>query len=439
MSYKFSFIKIKNHMFQDTAIEQLIAAEHERQVMGIELIASENSVSEQVMRAMGSCLTNKYAEGYPKNRYYGGCHIVDQVEQLAIDRACALYGAEYANVQPHSGSQANAAVYLACLKPGDKVLGFDLAHGGHLTHGSPVNFSGILYTAVFYGVEQETGLIDMDKVAEKARAEKPKLILCGASAYSRDWDYARFRAIADEVGAILWCDMAHPAGLIAAKLLNNPLQHCHVVTTTTHKTLRGPRGGMILMGKDFDNPWGLTTPKGEIKKMSAIFNSAVFPGIQGGPLEHVIAAKAVAFHEALQPSFVKYQEQVLKNARTMANALVEKGYHIISGGTDNHLMLIDLSNKGVHGKQTEKALGLAEITVNKNMVPFDKRSPFITSGIRIGTPAITTRGFKENDCLEAVEWIDAVVNNIDNETFLKDLGKTVNKYMSQFPLFSIIE
>lgn len=426
-------------MFQDKVIEQLIAAEHERQVMGIELIASENSVSEQVMRAMGSCLTNKYAEGYPKNRYYGGCHVVDQIEQLAIDRACALYGAEYANVQPHSGAQANAAVYLACMKPGDKVLGFDLAHGGHLTHGSPVNFSGILYTAVFYGVEQETGLIDMDKVAEKARAEKPKLILCGASAYARDWDYARFRAIADEVGAILWCDMAHPAGLIAAKLLNNPLQHCHVVTTTTHKTLRGPRGGMILMGKDFDNPWGLTTPKGEIKKMSAIFNSAVFPGIQGGPLEHVIAAKAVAFHEALQPSFIKYQEQVLKNAKTMANALVEKGYHIISGGTDNHLMLIDLSNKGVHGKQTEKALGLAEITVNKNMVPFDKRSPFITSGIRIGTPAITTRGFKENDCLEAVEWIDAVVNNIDNETFLKDLGKTVNNYMSKFPLFSIIE
>lgn len=423
-------------MFKDTAIEQLIAAEHERQVVGIELIASENSVSEQVMRAMGSCLTNKYAEGYPKNRYYGGCHVVDQVEQLAIDRACQLFGAAYANVQPHSGAQANAAVYLACVKPGDTVLGFDLAHGGHLTHGSPANFSGQLYRPVFYGVEQETGRIDMDKVAATARKEQPKIILCGASAYARDWDYARFRQIADEVGAILWCDMAHPAGLIATKILNNPLPHCHIVTTTTHKTLRGPRGGMILMGQDFDNPFGQVTPKGEIKKMSAVLNSAVFPGTQGGPLEHVIAAKAVSFGEALQPEFTGYQQQVVRNAQAMANALVQKGYHIISGGTDNHLMLIDLSNKNVTGKQTEQALGKAEITVNKNMVPFDKRTPFVTSGIRIGSPAVTTRGFKEDDCRQTVEWIDAVVRNIDNDSYLANLKADINKYMSRFPLFA---
>lgn len=423
-------------MFQDTAIEQLIAAEHERQVVGIELIASENSVSEQVMRAMGSCLTNKYAEGYPRNRYYGGCQIVDQVEQLAIDRACQLFGAAYANVQPHSGAQANAAVYLACVKPGDTILGFDLAHGGHLTHGSPANFSGQLYRPTFYGVEAETGLIDMDKVAAIAERERPKIILCGASAYARDWDYARFRQIADSVGALLWCDMAHPAGLIATKLLNDPLPHCHIVSTTTHKTLRGPRGGMILMGQDFDNPFGQLTPKGEVKKMSAVLNSAVFPGMQGGPLEHVIAAKAVAFHEALQPEFVDYQRQVVKNAQVMAEAFVQKGYHIISGGTDNHLMLIDLSNKNVTGKQTEQALGKAEITVNKNMVPFDKRTPFVTSGIRIGTPAVTTRGFMPDDCRQTVEWIDAVVRNIDNDTYLANLKTDINKYMSRFPLFS---
>lgn len=420
----------------DNAIFELIRREEERQIDGIELIASENSVSPQVMQAMGSCLTNKYAEGYPRARYYGGCQVVDEVEQLAIDRACALYGAAYANVQPHSGAQANAAIYLACVKPNDTILGFDLAHGGHLTHGSPANFSGQLYRATFYGVEPDTGRIDMDKVAAIARREQPKIILCGASAYARDWDYPRFRQIADEVGAILWCDMAHPAGLIAAKLLHNPLPHCHIVSTTTHKTLRGPRGGMILMGQDFDNPFGLLTPKGEVKKMSAVLNGAVFPGTQGGPLEHVIAAKAVAFHEALQPAFTDYQQQVVRNAQAMAQAFVEKGYHIISGGTDNHLMLIDLSNKDITGKQAEIALGKADITVNKNMVPFDKRTPFVTSGIRIGTPAVTTRGFKENDCRQTVEWIDAVIKNYQNESYLADLRSSINKTMRQFPLFS---
>jgi glycine hydroxymethyltransferase len=423
-------------MLHDIAIEHLIAAEHARQVSGIELIASENSVSSQVMRAMGSCLTNKYAEGYPKNRYYGGCQVVDIVEQLAIDRAKQLFNAAYVNVQPHSGAQANAAVYLACLKPNDTLLGFNLAHGGHLTHGSPANFSGQLYHPTFYGVEPETGLIDMDKVAAIAAQERPKIILCGASAYSRNWDYARFRKIADEVGALLWCDMAHPAGLIAAKLLESPLPHCHIVTTTTHKTLRGPRGGMILMGKDFENPFGQRNLKGELKKMSVILNSAVFPGTQGGPLEHVIAAKAVGFFEALQPSFVEYQTQVVKNAQAMAAAFMAKDYKIISGGTDNHLMLIDLSSKNVTGKETEIALGKAGITVNKNMVPFDQRAPMVTSGIRIGTPAVTTRGFKENNCMQAVEWIDAVVTNIDNDTYLAKLKTDIHKHMAHFPLFA---
>ena len=423
-------------MLHDIAIEHLIAAEHARQVSGIELIASENSVSAQVMQAMGSCLTNKYAEGYPKNRYYGGCQVVDIVEQLAIDRAKQLFNAEYVNVQPHSGAQANAAVYLACLKPGDTLLGFNLAHGGHLTHGSPANFSGQLYRPTFYGVEPESGLIDMDKVAAVAAQERPKIILCGASAYSRPWDYARFRQIADEVGALLWCDMAHPAGLIAAKLLDSPLPHCHIVTTTTHKTLRGPRGGMILMGKDFENPFGQVNLKGELKKMSVMLNSAVFPGTQGGPLEHVIAAKAVGFFEALQPSFVEYQTQVVKNAQAMAAAFTDKGYKIISGGTDNHLMLIDLSNKDVTGKQTEIALGKAGITVNKNMVPFDQRQPMVTSGIRIGTPAVTTRGFKESNCIQAVEWIDAVVQNIDNDTYLAKLKTDIHRHMAHFSLFA---
>ena len=427
-------------MFRDTTISALIAQELERQVSGIELIASENLVSDQVMQAMGSCLTNKYAEGYPGNRYYGGCQIVDQIEQLAIDRAKTLYGAEYVNVQPHSGAQANAAVYLALVQPGDTIMGFNLAHGGHLTHGSPVNFSGILYRPVFYGVEEDTGLIDMDKVEATARAEKPKVILCGASAYSREWDYARFRAIADAVGATLWCDMAHPAGLIAAGLLKNPLQYCHVVTTTTHKTLRGPRGGMILVGKDYENTLGILDNKsGKPKLMSTLLNSAVFPGMQGGPLEHVIAAKAVAFHEALQPSFKSYQQRVQANAQVMAQALVEKGYNIISGGTDNHLMLIDLRNKDISGKQAELALGKADITVNKNMVPFDTRSPFVTSGIRIGTPAVTTRGFNQADCLQTVEWIDRALRAAQDEVALAQIRQEVHEYMARFPLFAYPE
>jgi len=415
---------------------QWIEQEKQRQTWGIELIASENFASQAVMRAMGSVLTNKYAEGYPGKRYYGGCEIVDQIEQLAIDRLKELFGAEYANVQPHSGAQANAAVFLACLEAGDAILGFDLAHGGHLTHGSPVNFSGKTYQANFYGVEKESGTIDMDKVAQKARAVKPKMIICGASAYSRDWDYPRFRAIADEVGALLLADIAHPSGLIASGLLDDPLQHCHIVTSTTHKTLRGPRGGIIMMGKDFENPWGRTTKKGNPIKMSSILNSGVFPGTQGGPLEHVIAAKAVAFNEALQPSFKEYGQQVIRNAQVMAQAFVERGYQIISGGTENHLMLIDLRNKGITGKAADAALEKAHITVNKNMVPYDTQSPFVTSGIRIGTAAITTRGLKEDDCLKVVDWIDQVIAQADKESELNRVRKEVHAFMEPFPLFA---
>ncbi len=420
---------------RDTAIFDLIEQEKWRQTIGLELIASENYVSEQVMEAMGSVLTNKYAEGLPGRRYYGGCEHVDAVENLAIDRVKQLFGAAWANVQPHSGAQANAAVMLACLKPGDTILGFDLSHGGHLTHGSPVNFSGKLYRATFYGVEQETGRVDMNKVREKALAERPKLIICGASAYSRDWDYAAFRAIADEVGALLLADVSHPAGLIAAKLLNDPLPHCHVVTTTTHKTLRGPRGGLMMMGQDLPNPWGLTTPKGEVRLMSAVLDGAVFPGTQGGPLEHVIAAKAVAFGEALSPAFADYGRQVIANARTVATALMEKGYHVVSGGTDNHSMLIDLRNKGITGKEAERVLGEAHITVNKNMVPFDDKSPFVTSGIRIGSAAITTRGLKENDCRQIVELIDTALRHPGDEEELRRVKFQVNGMMRLRPLY----
>lgn len=422
-------------MMKDKLVFDLIQKELDRQQHGIELIASENFTSPQMMQAAGSVLTNKYAEGYPGKRYYGGCEVVDQVEQLAIDRLKSLFGAAYANVQPHSGAQANAAVFLAVLKPGDAILGFDLAHGGHLSHGSPVNFSGKVYQPHFYGVEEDTGLIDMDKVEAKALAVKPKLIICGASAYSRDWDYARFRAIADQVGALLLADIAHPAGLIAAGHLNDPMQHCHIVTSTTHKTLRGPRGGIIMMGNDFENPWGRKTKKGNPIKMSAILNSGVFPGMQGGPLEHIIAAKAVAFGEALQPGFKSYTAQVIQNAQAMAKAFVDKGYKLISGGTDNHLMLLDLRSKGVTGKAAEKALGLADITVNKNMVPFDTETPFVTSGIRVGTAAVTTRGLKEHDCLQIVEWIDAALSQPENEAFLSDIRKEVNTHMAQFPLY----
>lgn len=423
-------------MTRDNELFGLINEELNRQQKGIELIASENFTSPAVMDAMGSCLTNKYAEGYPGKRYYGGCEVVDKVEQLAIDRLKELFGAAYANVQPHSGAQANAAVFLAVLQPGDAILGFDLAHGGHLSHGSPVNFSGKVYRPHFYGVEQDTGLIDMDKVEAKAKEVQPKLIICGASAYSRDWDYARFREIADSVGALLLADIAHPAGLIAAGLLNDPIQHCHIVTSTTHKTLRGPRGGIIMMGKNFNNPWGRTTKKGNPIKMSAILNSGVFPGMQGGPLEHVIAAKAVAFKEALAPSFKIYGEQVIKNAAVMAQAFLDKGYQVISGGTVNHLMLIDLRSKDITGKVAEAALGVADITVNKNMVPFDTQSPFVTSGIRVGTAAITTRGFKEQDALQTVEWIDRAILNADNESALYEIRKEVNAYMEQFPLYA---
>ena len=422
-------------MFKDTAIQSLIEEELERQRHGIELIASENFTSQEVIDAMGSCLTNKYAEGYPGKRYYGGCEVVDKVEQLAIDRVKELFGAAYANVQPHSGAQANAAVFLAILNPGDKTLGFDLSHGGHLSHGSPVNFSGKVYEPHFYGVEEETGLIDMDKVEAKALEIKPKLIICGASAYSREWDYARFRAIADKVGAFLLADIAHPAGLIAAGLLKNPLPHCHIVTTTTHKTLRGPRGGLIMMGENFDNPWGRTTKKGTTIKLSSILNSGVFPGMQGGPLEHVIAAKAVAFGEALDPEFKEYGKQVIKNAAVMAQAFVEKGYKVISGGTDNHLMLIDLRSKNVTGKVAEQALVRADITVNKNMVPFDTRSPFVTSGMRIGTAAITTRGFAEADCVKTVEWIDRIIQDPENEELIAQVRSEVNAFMQGFPLY----
>ena len=422
-------------MKRDNAIFDIIQKELHRQQEGIELIASENFTSQQVMDAMGSCLTNKYAEGYPGRRYYGGCQCVDESEQLAIDRAKEIFGAAWANVQPHSGAQANAAVMLGCLKPGDAILGFDLSHGGHLTHGSSVNFSGQLYSPNFYGVEQATGRIDMNKVEAKAIEVKPKMIICGASAYSRDWDYARFRSIADKVGALLLADISHPAGLIAAKLLADPIPHCHIVTTTTHKTLRGPRGGLILMGKDFENPWGYTTPKGEIKMMSAVLDSAVFPGTQGGPLEHVIAAKAIAFFEILQPEFRVYATQVKNNAQAFAKALVAKGYDIVSGGTDNHLMLIDLRNKNISGKKAENTLVKADITLNKNMVPFDDKSPFITSGIRIGTAAITSRGMNESHMAQIVEWLDLLLMNADDESIIANTKNEVNVFMKQFPLY----
>ncbi|MCH1402275.1 MAG: serine hydroxymethyltransferase [Schleiferiaceae bacterium] len=421
---------------RDTTIFDLIAQEKQRQINGIELIASENFASPQVMEAQGSVLTNKYAEGYPGKRYYGGCEIVDVVEDLARDRAKELYGAAYVNVQPHSGSQANAAVYLAVMKPGDTVLGFDLSHGGHLTHGSPVNFSGKTYNAEFYGVEKETGLLNYDAIEAKAKECKPRMIIAGASAYSRDIDFARFREIADEVGAILLADISHPSGMIAKGILNDPMPHCHIVTTTTHKTLRGPRGGMIMMGEDFPNPWGETNNKGEVKMMSNILDMAIFPGIQGGPLEHVIASKAVAYGEALTDEFFHYQLQVKKNAAAMAKAFVDRGYDIISGGTDNHLMLIDLRNKGVTGKATEQALVRAHITANKNMVPFDDKSPFTTSGIRLGAPAITTRGLKEGDMDAIADLIDRVVMNIDSDVHIKAVGEEVVKMMQDRPLFT---
>lgn len=421
---------------RDQQIFELIEKERQRQTHGIELIASENYVSDQVLEAMGSVLTNKYAEGFPGRRYYGGCEVVDQVETLAIERAKTLFGAEYANVQPHSGSQANAAVFLACLKPGDTILGFDLSHGGHLTHGSSVNFSGKLYRPTFYGVEPDTGVIDYDKVADKAKAEQPKMIICGASAYSRDWDYARLREIADSVGALLLADISHPSGLIARGLLADPMPHCHIVTTTTHKTLRGPRGGMIMIGKDFENPFGLKTPKGVTRMMSSVIDSAVFPGTQGGPLEHVIAAKAVAYSEALTDGFFTYVEQVKKNASLLADELVARGYDIISGGTDNHCMLIDLRNKDITGKDAEKALGVAEITVNKNMVPFDDKSPFVTSGIRIGTPAITTRGISESEIPEIARLIDASIMSAQDEAKLNQLKQEVSDLMTPLPLFT---
>ncbi len=422
-------------MQRDTEIFELIDAERERQINGIELIASENFASTQVMEAAGSVLTNKYAEGYPNKRYYGGCEIVDVVEQVAIDRAKELYGAEYANVQPHSGSQANTAVFAACLNPGDKILGFDLSHGGHLTHGSPVNFSGKLYKPHFYGVEKDTGVLNYDKIQEIANQVKPQMIIAGASAYSRDMNFKRFREIADSVGALLLADISHPSGMIAKGILNDPLPHCHIVTTTTHKTLRGPRGGLILMGKDFDNPFGLTLKSGKPKKMSTLLNAAVFPGNQGGPLEHIIAAKAIAFGEALSDEFLHYQIQVKKNAAAMAKAFVGKGYHLISGGTDNHVMLIDLRNKNITGKAAEAALGKADITVNKNMVPFDDQSPFVTSGIRIGTPAITTRGLKEDDMITIVEFIDQAILNHDNNDTLQNIADKVHSFMSHRPLF----
>lgn len=429
-------------MKKDKQVFDLIKQEEERQLHGIELIASENFVSAQVLKAMGSVLTNKYAEGYPGKRYYGGCQIVDQTEQIAIDRAKALFGAEWANVQPHSGAQANMAVLMTVLKPGDTFMGLDLSHGGHLSHGSPVNSSGILYHPVAYGVEEETGMVNYDKMEEVALRERPKLIIAGASAYSRDWNYQRMREIADKIGAILMADIAHPAGLIARGLLNDPLKYCHIVTTTTHKTLRGPRGGMILIGKDFENPWGLKTPKGEIKRMSQLLDSAVFPGVQGGPLEHIIAAKAVAYGEALSDEYMDYIVQVKKNASVMSKAFVDKGYHVISDGTDNHLMLIDLRTKfpNITGKQVENTLVRADITVNKNMVPFDSRSPFQTSGLRVGTPAITTRGLKENHMPIIVDLIDEVISNIEHESKIESVIEavrtSVNEMMLEFPLFA---
>lgn len=422
-------------MKRDEQIFELIQAEKERQLYGIELIASENFVSEQVMEATGSVLTNKYAEGYPGKRYYGGCEVVDEVERIAIERAKALFGAKWVNVQPHSGSQANTAVYHACLKPGDKILGFDLSHGGHLTHGSPVNFSGRLYKPVFYGVEKETGTLNYDTIAEIANREKPQMIIAGASAYSRDIDFKRFREIADEVGALLLADISHPSGLIAKGLLNDPMPYCHIVTTTTHKTLRGPRGGMIMMGQDFENPFGLTLKSGKPRMMSSLLDSGVFPGNQGGPLEHVIAAKAIAFGEALTDDFLHYCIQVQKNAKAMAAAFVAKDYKLISGGTDNHMMLIDLRNKNITGKEAEAALGKAHITVNKNMVPFDDKSPFVTSGIRIGTPAVTTRGLTENDMLSIVDLIDETLSNFKDEAKLEDISHEVKNLISHQPLF----
>lgn len=425
-------------MKKDNTIFELIEKEHQRQLNGIELIASENFVSEDVMRAMGSCLTNKYAEGYPGKRYYGGCQVVDQVETLAIERLCKVFDAEYANVQPHSGAQANAAVFFACLKAGDTFMGLNLDHGGHLSHGSPVNTSGILYNAIGYNLNKETGRVDYDEMERLALEHQPKLIIGGGSAYSREWDYARMRAIADKVGAIFMVDMAHPAGLIAAGLLENPVKYAHIVTSTTHKTLRGPRGGIILMGKDFENPWGLKTPKGEIKMMSQILNSAVFPGIQGGPLEHVIAAKAVAFNEALQPEFKEWATQVQKNAKVLAEELIKRGFDIVSGGTDNHSMLVDLRSKypDLTGKVAEKALVAADITVNKNMVPFDSRSAFQTSGIRLGTPAITTRGAKEDLMVIIAELIETVLNSPEDETVIASVRKRVNEIMADYPLFA---
>jgi len=422
-------------MEKDTSVFELIKKEQRRQEAGIELIASENFTSPQVMEATGSVLTNKYAEGLPGKRYYGGCEVVDEVEDLARERAKELFSAEWANVQPHSGAQANAAVMLGVLKPGDKILGFDLSHGGHLTHGSKVNFSGKLYTPSFYGVDQATGLIEWDHVEEIARKENPKLIICGASAYSRDWDYSRLREVADDVGAMLMADIAHPAGLIARGLLNDPIEYCHFLTTTTHKTLRGPRGGMILMGKNYDNPWGLTTPKGATRKMTAILDSAVFPGTQGGPLEHVIAAKAIAFGEALSDEYFHYVLQVQKNAKAMARAFVDRGYEVISGGTDNHMMLIDLRSKSLTGKVAEDALIHADITINKNMVPFDEASPFITSGMRIGTAAITTRGMNEEDMVSIVQHIDHVLSNIGDIGAIKEVRIQVNEWMRSFPIY----
>ncbi len=425
-------------MKRDNAIFDIIEREYQRQLKGIELIASENFVSDQVMQAMGSCLTNKYAEGYPGKRYYGGCEVVDQSEQIAIDRLKQIFGAEWANVQPHSGAQANMAVFLACMNPGDKFLGLNLSHGGHLTHGSPVNFSGLIYQALEYNVGENTGRVDYDQLESVALKEKPRMIIAGASAYSREWNYARIRKVADQIGAIFMVDMAHPAGLIAAGVLDNPLRHAHIVTSTTHKTLRGPRGGIILLGKDFENPWGKKTPKGEIRMMSALLDSAVFPGVQGGPLEHVIAAKAVSFGEALEPSYKEYQQQVQKNAAAMAQAFKDKGYKIVSEGTDNHLMLIDLRSKfpNLTGKEGENALVSADITTNKNMVPFDSRSPFQTSGLRFGTPAITTRGAKEPLMEEIVELIDTVLSNVGNEATIKIVREKVNGIMKGFPLFA---
>ena len=425
-------------MQRDNQIFDIIDREHLRQRRGIELIASENFVSDEVMRAMGSCLTNKYAEGYPGKRYYGGCQVVDEAENLAIERAKKLFGADWANVQPHSGAQANMAVFMACLNAGDTFMGMDLSHGGHLSHGSPVNFSGLMFRPISYTVDKETGRVNYDEMETKARAERPKLIIAGASAYSRDWDYKRIRALADEIGAIFMVDMAHPAGLIAAGLLDNPVKYAHIVTTTTHKTLRGPRGGMILMGKDFDNPWGKTTPKGEIKKMSQLLDSAVFPGVQGGPLEHVIAAKAVAFGEALQPEWKAYAEQVLKNAKALANALIARGYKLISDGTDNHCMLVDLRTKfpEMSGKKAERVLVEADITANKNMVPYDTRNPFLTSGLRFGTAAITTRGAKE-DMMEVIaDFIDRVLTDPDNEQNIAQVRSEVNELMNAYPMFA---